>query len=104
MDRAPHLLDSGSVEPGTVDYMAECGIHQVGYQDIIGWRGPDEEEATFFELPADGHIQVAEIQRVAFDQNENRVRLTSTVFRGDRNQFVINVGAVPPSQMYFDEG
>ena len=95
LHRAPRLLDSGDIEEGTVSYMAECGIQQRGYRDEIQWRAPDEEETKYFDLPADGHVQVVEIARVAFDQEENRVRLTITVYRADRNRFALNVGNVP---------
>ena len=95
--RAPRLLDTGNIEQGVVAYLAELGTEQSGYQDAIEWRAPDETETAYFDLPADGHIQVVETRRIAFDQNEKRVRLTVTVYRADRNQFVINVGTVPPS-------
>ena len=65
--RAPRLLDTGDIEQGTVTYMAECGIEQVGYQDAMEWRAPNEEETAYFSLPADGHVQVVEIRRVALN-------------------------------------
>lgn len=92
---APRLLDTGNIGEGAVAYLAELGIRQDGYQDSIEWRAPDEDETAYFDLPADGHIQVVEIRRIAFDQDENRVRLTVTSYRADRNRFVINVGKVP---------
>lgn len=95
--RARRLLDSGMVKEGTIAYMAKRGIQQVGYQDTIEWRAPTEEETAYFDLPADGHVQVVEICRVAFDQDKNRVRLTITVYRADRNRFVFNIGEVPIS-------
>jgi GntR family transcriptional regulator len=98
--RAPRLLDTGDIEQGTVTYMAECGIQQVGYQDAVEWRAPNEEETAYFSLPADGHVQVVEIRRVAFDQSEKIIRLTITVYRADRNRFVLNVGNVPISAMH----
>jgi GntR family transcriptional regulator len=98
--RAPRLLDAGSVEEGTVAYMAECGIRQAGYQDAIQWRAPDQDEIAYFDLPVDGRVQVTEIRRLAFDENQNRVRLTITVYRADRNRFVLNVGNAPISEMF----
>ena len=72
------------------------GRHPAGrISGLIGWRTPDEAETAYFDLPADGHVQVAEIRRIAFDQDGNRVRLTFTTYRADRNRFVINVGQVP---------
>ena len=99
-DRAPGLLDTDNMEEGTVTYMGKCGIRQAGYQDAIEWRAPDEDEMAYFSLPADGRVQVVEIRRVAFDQHEERIRLTITVYRADRNRFVLNVGKVPNSEMY----
>jgi hypothetical protein len=61
-------------------------------------RPPEPPEIDFFGLPADGRIQVVEIFRTAFDQEANRVRLTITVYRADRNRFIINVGDVPDSE------
>ena len=98
--RAPRLLDTGNIEEGTVAYLAEYGIRQVGYQDEMEWRAPDEEETRYFDLPADGHVQVVEIRRIAFNQDGTRFRLTITVYRADRNRFVINVGDIPISGMY----
>ena len=100
LSRAPRLLDTGNIVEGTVAYLSECGIQQAGYQDAIEWRTPGEEETAYFDLPADGHVQVAEIRRIAFDQHENRVRLTITVYRADRNRFLINVGKVPAALIY----
>jgi GntR family transcriptional regulator len=94
-DLAPRLLGTGDIEEGTVAYLAEQGIKQAGYQDALEWRAPNEDETVYFDLPADGHIQVVEIYRVAFDQRGAPVRLTITAYRADRNRFVINVGSVP---------
>jgi DNA-binding GntR family transcriptional regulator len=58
---------------------------------------PDGEDTAYFDLPPDGHVQVVEIRRIAFDQNENRIRLTVTIYRADRNRFVVNDGNVPRS-------
>jgi GntR family transcriptional regulator len=97
-ERAPRLLDPASIEDGTVAYLLECGIEQAGYRDAIEVRRPNPTETEFFRLPSDGHIEMVEIYRVAFDQDNNRVRLTITVYRADRNRFVINVGNVPISE------
>jgi GntR family transcriptional regulator len=98
--QAPRLLDTGDLQPGTVPYLAECGIQQAGYQDAIECRAADEVETRYFDLPADGRVQVVEIRRTAFDQGGHRVRLTITAYRADRNRFLINVGNVPTSAMY----
>ncbi len=94
-ERAPRLLDPEALEAGTVAYLRQRGIDQAGYRDAIEVRSPNPTETEFFDLPADGRIQVIEIFRVAFDQYQHRVRLTVTVYRADRNRFIINVGSVP---------
>ena len=81
---------------GALDYLArECDIKQAGYRDTIAVRPPDENEARFFRLPADGRISVFEIHRLGFEKNGNRIRLTITVYPADRNRFRVNVGEVP---------
>ncbi|MGA8350735.1 MAG: GntR family transcriptional regulator [Isosphaeraceae bacterium] len=90
--RDPATMEEG----GAVTYLAGFGITQVGYRDTIAVRAPDETETAFFKLPADGRVSVFEILRVAFDQNGDPFRFTITVYPADRNQFVINVGDVPP--------
>lgn len=97
-ERAPRLLSTDNIDEGTVAYLRECGIIQTGYRDSIEVRKPDATETSFFRLPPDGRIEVVEIYRVAFDQSQDRVRLTITVYRADRNRFVINVGDVPISE------
>ena len=95
--RAPRLLDTGDMREGAVGYLAAIGIKQDGYQDSIEWRTPDEDDTAYFDLPPDGHVQVVEIRRIAFDQHGNRIRLTVTIYRADRNRFVVNDGNVPES-------
>jgi len=58
-------------------------------------RPPDENEARFFRLPADGRISVFEIHRLGFDREGHRIRLTVTVYPADRNRFRVEVGKVP---------
>ncbi len=50
----------------------------------------------FFQIPLDGRVAVVEIFRTAFDGNGQPCALTVTVFRADSNQFVADVGKVPP--------
>jgi GntR family transcriptional regulator len=94
---APRLVGTGNIDEGAVAYLRKIGIRQDGYRDSIEWRAPDEEDTAYFDLPSDGHVQVVEISRIAFDQNGNRIRLTVTIYRADRNRFVINDGKVPRS-------
>lgn len=95
---ATRLILPTDIEEGAVAYLAqECDLKQVGYRDTISVRPPDQEEAWFFRLPADGRISVFEIHRVGFDKNGDRMRLTVTVYPADRNRFRVNVGDVPGS-------
>lgn len=94
---ATELISHKNFKEGTVKYLAmKCGINQVGYRDEIEGRQPNPEETAFFRLPADGRISVFEIFRIAFDQNGDPFRVTVTVYPFDRNQFVVNVGDIPP--------
>lgn len=104
LEQAPRLQEPEEFREGTVEYLRECGIEQAGYRDTIGVRSPNKIEMDFFDLPADGRIQVIEIYRVAFDQYKNRVRLTITVYRADRNRFIINVGNAPVSESLLPSG
>jgi GntR family transcriptional regulator len=96
-DGATRLILPAEILEGAVTYLAsECGIEQVGYRDTISVRPPDENEARFFRLPADGRISVFEIHRLGFADDGSRIRLTITVYPADRNRFRVNVGKVPP--------
>lgn len=93
---ATRLLEATDITEGTVIYLRETlGIKQVGYRDSIAVRAPDQNETTFFKLPADGRVPVFSIFRVAFDKNFDRFRVTITTYPADRNRFVIKVGTVP---------
>jgi GntR family transcriptional regulator len=97
MERGAHeLIRAADIYGGTIAYLAEkCGIEQAGYRDTISVRPPDEDEARFFKLPADGRVPVFEVWRVGFDEDGNRFRLTVTVYPADRNRLRFDVGALP---------
>lgn len=93
---AERLRSARNIDEGTVQYLNEAlGIRQTGYRDTITVRAPDATEADFFKLPPDGRVPMYQINRTAFDGNGQPMRLTVTVYPVDRNQFVLNVGAVP---------
>ena len=93
---ATRLIEATDIPEGTVVYLDEkLGVKQVGYRDSIQVRPPNDQEAVFFRIPADGQIPVFEVYRIAFDQNRKRVRLTITVYPVDRNRLVVSVGDVP---------
>jgi hypothetical protein len=79
-----------------VSYLRDTlGVDQVGWRDMIVVRAPNEVETVFFKLPDDGRVPVIETRRTTFDSKEKPVRLTVSVYPGDRNQFAVNVGQVP---------
>ena len=93
---ADKLRRARNIDEGTVAYLRNAiGVRQVGYRDWVTVRAPNATEADFFKLPPDGRVAVYEMFRTAFDGNEQPMRLTVTVVRADRNQFIVDVGAVP---------
>ena len=102
---ATRLIEATDIPGGTVAYLAATlGIKQVAYRDSVTVRAPDETEAHFFRLPADGRVPVFEVYRVAFDEKGDRIRLTVTIYPVDRNRLVVNVGEVPPSRSAVTHG
>jgi len=94
---ATKLIQATTIRGGAVAYLAaDFGIKQVGYRDSIAVRVPNEDETSFFKLPADGRVSVFEIYRVGFNAMGERFRLTVTVYPTDRNRLVLNVGETPP--------
>jgi GntR family transcriptional regulator len=96
-DRGADMLRRArDIEEGTVTYLRNTiGVRQAGYRDWITVRAPNSTEADFFKLPPDGRVAVYETFRTAFDGNEQPMRLTVTIVRADRNQFIVDVGSVP---------
>jgi GntR family transcriptional regulator len=94
---ATRLLMADDITEGTVTYLRDTlGIKQVGYRDWITARVADKNEQEYFGLPHDATVFV--VYRTAFDQTGTPLRVTVTVFPADRNQFIINVGEVPPPE------
>jgi GntR family transcriptional regulator len=76
-------------------YLGETlGLKQVGYQDKITARPPDEVESGFFRLP-ESSAAVIETVRTAYETSGKPIRCTVTVWAADRNRLVYNVGNVP---------
>ena len=93
---AERLRSARNIAEGTVKYLEDAlHVRQVGYRDLITVRAPNPTEADFFRLPADGRVPMYEITRTAYDGNGQPIRVTVTVYPADRNQFIVNVGAVP---------
>jgi GntR family transcriptional regulator len=97
---AERLRRARNIDEGTVKYLADTlHIHQVGYRDRITARAPNPTEAEFFKLPSDGRVPMYEITRTAYDGDGQPMRLSVTVYPADRNQFLLEIGAVPePSE------
>jgi GntR family transcriptional regulator len=81
---APHDLPGG-----TVRAMAEHGHVEVGYRDELTTRMPTPEEAQTLDLAAG--VPVLTYVRTAYSK-ERPVRLTETIFAGDRNRLVYELG------------
>lgn len=89
---ARRLIEAIDIPDGCIQYLrGEFGITQSGYRDIITVRTPTAAEAEFFKLPEDGRVAVFENFRTSYDQDGQPIRLTTTVYPADRNQFIINV-------------
>jgi GntR family transcriptional regulator len=96
LEGANRLIEATDIPEGTVVYLShKLGVKQAGYRDSIQVRPPNDQEAPFFRIPADGQIPVFEVYRIIFDQNSQRVRLTITVYPVDRNRLVVSIGDVP---------
>jgi GntR family transcriptional regulator len=94
---AVRLIEATDIQGGAVNYLArECGVKQIAYRDTVSVRPPNENEAAFFKLPADGRVAVFTVFRVGYDQDDDRFRLTITIYPTDRNRLLFNVGPVPP--------
>jgi GntR family transcriptional regulator len=96
---AAELKWAESLPSGTTPYLEQrLGLVQVGYWELIRVRLPADEEARFFELPADELISVVTISRTSYcagDGGPVPFRVTVTVLPADRNQLLIRCGAVP---------
>jgi GntR family transcriptional regulator len=83
------LLVPRDIPRGTVRVMADHGHVEVGHVDEITTRMPTPEEASTLELGSG--VPVLEYVRTAYTK-ERPVRLTKTVFAGDRNRLVYELG------------
>jgi GntR family transcriptional regulator len=95
---ATRLLEARDIEGGGVDYLRQLGIDQVGWRDQFLVRPPDTNERAFFNLSDRVQVAMLEVRRTGYDSDGNPIRVTVTVYPGDRNQFEMEAGAVPPSR------
>ncbi len=98
-ERAPRLFQAKEIHPGAVDYLRETlGLQQVGYQDRVTARAPDEVETDFFRLRGEA-TSVIQTVRTSYERSGRPLRRTVTVWPADRNHLVYNVGEVPPAMV-----
>jgi GntR family transcriptional regulator len=83
------LLVARDLPHGTVRAMADHGHVEVGYRDEITTRMPTPEEAGTLDLGTG--VPVLSYVRTAYSK-ERPVRLTETIFAGDRNRLVYELG------------
>jgi GntR family transcriptional regulator len=94
---APDLLMAKNIDEGAVRYIETMtGIKQVGIRDWITARNPDRLEQIFFKIAHDATM--FQTFRTGFDKQRRPIRVTETVCPADRNQFIVNIGDVPPPQ------
>ncbi|HEY6708069.1 MAG TPA: UTRA domain-containing protein [Actinomycetota bacterium] len=83
------LLVPRDLPRGTVRAMAEHGHVEIGYRDEITTRMPIPDEAQTLDLAAG--VPVLAYVRTCYTK-ERPVRLTETIFAGDRNRLVYELG------------
>jgi GntR family transcriptional regulator len=93
---ATRLLEARDVEGGTVQYLRTFGISQVGWRDKFVLRPPGANERAFFGLSDRVQVAVLDVKRTGFDQDGKPIRVTVTIYPGDRNQFEMEAGQIPP--------
>jgi GntR family transcriptional regulator len=93
---ADRLVDAVDVEEGIVKYLeVELGLKQVGYQDLITVRPPDQEESVFFDLAENASVTLIQLSRTGYAAEGEPIRFTVTVYPADRGMLFYNVGKVP---------
>lgn len=97
--KATRLWEARDIEGGVVDYLRNLGIDQIGWRDRFILRPPDANESTFFNLADRVQVAMLEVRRTGFSSEGNPIRVTVTVYPGDRNQFELEAGEVPQGEM-----
>ncbi len=93
---AVELLQPMQLPQGTADYLRRTlGIAQASWTDKLAVRRPDDSEASFFDLPADGPVAVVDISQTGYDEAGTPIRFTVTTYPADRNRFQRTLGTVP---------
>jgi GntR family transcriptional regulator len=83
------ILDPRDIEEGTTRYLAGLGHDQIGYWDQWETRMPTPDEARRLQLGPGTPVLIS--QRTGFTA-ERPIRMTETIFAGDRNRIVYEIG------------
>ena len=92
---APRLLEAKDFDEGVVEYLRSCGIDQTSYRDLFTIRPPDDSERSIFGLSDQILVAVLEVRRTGYDRDGHPMRVTVTVYAGDRNQLELEAGEPP---------
>jgi DNA-binding GntR family transcriptional regulator len=95
-EQAPRLLEAKNFADGVVQYLRSRGIDQVGWRDLYSVRQLDDAERAVFGLSNKVQVAALEARRTGFDGAGRPIRVTVTVYAGDRNQLELEAGTVPP--------
>jgi GntR family transcriptional regulator len=93
---ATRLLEARDIDGGVVDYLRSLKINQVAWRDRFTLRPPDANERSFFGLSDQVQVAVLDVRRTSYDQKGKPIRVTVTIYAGDRNQFEMEAGKPPP--------
>ena len=92
---ATRLLAVEDLPEGTRQYLAGViGVQEIGSHDTMTVRAPTPDEAARFGLPEDGRIAVFQARQVGVDSGHQPVRVTTTIYPADRNEFSMETGAL----------
>lgn len=85
------VIEPQDIEEGTTRYLAGIGHEQVGYWDEWTTRMPTPTESRSLELNPGTPVLIS--LRTGYS-TERPVRVTETIFAGDRNRIVYEIGDV----------
>lgn len=85
------ILDPRDIEEGTTRYLAGLGHDQIGYWDQWETRMPTPDETRRLQLGPGTPVLIS--HRTGYSA-ERPIRLTETIFAGDRNRIVYEIGDV----------
>jgi len=85
------IIEPFDIEEGTTRYLDSLGFKQVGYWDEWTTRMPTPEESRRLEIGPGTPVMVC--YRTGFTA-ERPIRVTETIFAGDRNRIVYEIGDI----------